>query len=142
MLVPSAGLALSLDAGYAPEEVATGLRGAPVQSDLVGQLTRETIGRGKVERGLVHPYYTQLGKALLKTWDADRAVFEARPTFATLPSFRPKRAPASVMPKSIAVSSFLLWYCDDSRSTRASARRTASSTFGKVIVASSPGFAS
>jgi hypothetical protein len=30
------------------------------------------LGRGRVERGLVHPYYADLGKALLKNWDADR----------------------------------------------------------------------
>ena len=27
---------------------------------------------GRVDRGLVHPYYSQLGKALMKNWDADR----------------------------------------------------------------------
>ncbi|MFP2932285.1 TonB C-terminal domain-containing protein, partial [Pyxidicoccus sp. 3LG] len=36
----------------------------------------ESVGRGKVERGLVHPYFSQLGKALMKAWDADRSVKE------------------------------------------------------------------
>jgi TonB family protein len=37
-------------------------------------LARETLGKGKVDRGLVHPYFSQLGKSLLKSWDAERAV--------------------------------------------------------------------
>lgn len=45
---------------------------APEQ--LVSELVRDTVGRGKVERGMVHPYFAQLGKALIKSWDADRAV--------------------------------------------------------------------
>jgi TonB family protein len=43
---------------------------------LVQDLVSEGIGRGKVERGLVHPYFSQLGKALMKAWDADRSVKE------------------------------------------------------------------
>jgi TonB family protein len=34
----------------------------------------ETIGRAKVKRGLVHPYFSELGKSLLSHWDAERAV--------------------------------------------------------------------
>lgn len=41
---------------------------------MVSALAKETLGRGRVERGLVHPYYVKLGKALVKQWDADRAV--------------------------------------------------------------------
>ena len=37
-------------------------------------LTLEALGKGKVDRGLVHPYFSQLGKSLLKSWDAERAV--------------------------------------------------------------------
>lgn len=50
--------------------------GLPAQSaqQVVDNLAVETLGKGKVERGLVHPYFTQLGKSLLKTWDAERAV--------------------------------------------------------------------
>lgn len=74
-LVPGGAFALSLDAGVFEEDVEPGgLRAPTVSKDLVGDLTRETIGRGKVDRGLVHPYYVQLGKALIKHWDADRAV--------------------------------------------------------------------
>ncbi len=74
-LVPGGAFALALDAGaFADDDAPTGLRAPTVSRDLVGDLTRETIGRGKVDRGLVHPYYTQLGKALIKSWDADRAM--------------------------------------------------------------------
>lgn len=75
-LVPGGTFALSLDAGVfldEPEE-RPGLRAPSISKDLVGDLTRETIGRGKVDRGLVHPYYVELGKTLIKNWDADRAV--------------------------------------------------------------------
>ncbi len=74
-LAPSAGLTLSLDAGFvAEEEPRRGLHAPEISKDLVADLTRSTIGRGKVDRGLVHPYYQTLGKALLKNWDADRSV--------------------------------------------------------------------
>ncbi|MFZ5438674.1 MAG: TonB C-terminal domain-containing protein [Myxococcota bacterium] len=77
-LVPgtTSSFAISLDAGIAPsdgvEVVGGGLRALEAPKDLVGTLTKETLGRGRVDRGLVHPYYSQLGKALLKNWDADR----------------------------------------------------------------------
>lgn len=50
--------------------------GLPSQSaqQIVDNLALDTLGKGKVERGLVHPYFTQLGKSLLKVWDAERAV--------------------------------------------------------------------
>ncbi len=75
--LPSLALALSLDAGVQPADDPGGLHAPAISGDLVADLTRETIGRGKVDRGLVHPYYSQLGKALLKNWDADRAVSSA-----------------------------------------------------------------
>lgn len=72
-LLPGSSFALALDAGIAlVEEAPTGLRALEAPKDLVGSLTKETLGRGRVDRGLVHPYYSQLGKALLKNWDADR----------------------------------------------------------------------
>jgi TonB family protein len=74
-LVPNSTFALSLDAGIdvvMEVEEKRGLRGLEPPKDLVGTLAKETLGRGRVERGLVHPYYSQLGKALLKQWDADR----------------------------------------------------------------------
>ncbi|MDX2011245.1 MAG: TonB C-terminal domain-containing protein [Myxococcaceae bacterium] len=74
-LVPGGSFALSLDAGaFLEDDEPKGLRAPTVSTDLVGDLTRDTIGRGKVDRGLVHPYYVQLGKALIKNWDADRAM--------------------------------------------------------------------
>lgn len=74
-LIPGGSFALALDAGVFEEsDEPKGLRAPEISKDLVGDLTRETIGRGKVDRGLVHPYYVQLGKALIKNWDADRAV--------------------------------------------------------------------
>ena len=66
-----------MDAGEPLLEEPGGIRAPSVSKDLVADLARETIGRGKVDRGLVHPYYSQLGKALLKNWDADRAVSSA-----------------------------------------------------------------
>lgn len=74
-LVPGGTFALSLDAGIvaAEDELPTpGLRALEPPKDLVGLLAKETLGRGRVDRGLVHPYYSQLGKALLKNWDAER----------------------------------------------------------------------
>ncbi len=75
-LAPSAGLTFALDAGAIAmrDDEYKGLHAPEIPKDLVGETARKTIGRGKVDRGLVHPYYSQLGKALLKTWDADRAV--------------------------------------------------------------------
>jgi hypothetical protein len=69
----SGTFALSLDAGVVlDDEPPTGLH-APVRpTDVVGELTRETLGRGKIDRGLVNPWFSTLGKALLKNWDADR----------------------------------------------------------------------
>ena len=57
----------------APADVPGGL---PAQSaqQIVGTLALESLGKGKVDRGLVHPYFSQLGKSLLKAWDAERAV--------------------------------------------------------------------
>jgi hypothetical protein len=43
---------------------------------LVESTVRRTIGRGKVERGLVHPYFGELGRALVARWQPDRAVTE------------------------------------------------------------------
>ncbi len=57
----------------APAE-APGLRAPEVPKDLVGELVTDTLARGKVDRGLVHPYYADVGKALMKAWDPDRAV--------------------------------------------------------------------
>ena len=77
-LLPSSSLTFALDAGALGEaEPEGGARAPRVAADLVGELARETIGRGKVDRGLVHPYYSQLGKVLMKHWDADRAISSA-----------------------------------------------------------------
>lgn len=49
-------------------------RKPPPPEKVVSDLVSESLGRGKVERGLVHPYFSTLGKSLLKQWDAERAV--------------------------------------------------------------------
>ncbi len=73
LLPDSMVVSARLDAGVEPEIVMkTGLRALEAPKNIVGDLARETLGRGRVERGLVHPYYTQLGKALVKNWDAER----------------------------------------------------------------------
>jgi TonB family protein len=75
-LVPGSSFAISLDAGVidveAEAQARRGLQALAPPKDLVGSLAKETLGKGRVDRGLVHPYYSQLGKALLKNWDADR----------------------------------------------------------------------
>ncbi len=74
-LTPSLSLTPGGEVAVGPKD--TGAPGGlPAQSaqQVVDNLTVETLGKGKVERGLVHPYFTQLGKSLLKTWDAERAV--------------------------------------------------------------------
>ena len=73
-LLPGSSFAVSLDAGFIADDLPdpNGLRALEPPKDLVGTLAKETIGMGRVDRGLVHPYYSQLGKALLKNWDADR----------------------------------------------------------------------
>jgi outer membrane biosynthesis protein TonB len=81
-LTPSPNLAppLSLTPGgevaVSPQQAGDAPGGLPSQSaqQIVDNLALESMGKGKVERGLVHPYFTQLGKSLLKSWDAERAV--------------------------------------------------------------------
>lgn len=43
---------------------------------VVDAAARRAIGRGKVERGLVHPYFGDLGRALVARWQPDRAATE------------------------------------------------------------------
>jgi TonB family protein len=50
---------------------------APAPGDPLGETVRELVGRARVERGLVHPYYEAVGRALTDAWHAERAV--ARP---------------------------------------------------------------
>ncbi len=74
-LALGSSFAMSLDAGLELREVTPQRLHTPESTQaLVAETARETLGRGKVDRGLVHPYYQQLGKALMKNWDADRAV--------------------------------------------------------------------
>ena len=67
---------LQLDAGMIVQEAPPrrGLHAPEIPKDLVGVTAKEALGRGRVARGMVHPYYVTLGKALIKQWDADRAV--------------------------------------------------------------------
>lgn len=74
-LAPSLSLTPGGEVAVPPP--ATGVPGGlPAQSaqQVMDTLTQETLGRGKVQRGLVHPYFSQLGKSLLSSWDAERAV--------------------------------------------------------------------
>ncbi|WP_226994220.1 energy transducer TonB family protein [Myxococcus hansupus] len=64
------GPVAELDAGVADRHA------SPSTQALVEDIVSESVGRGRVDRGLVHPYYGQLGKALMKAWDADRSVKE------------------------------------------------------------------
>ncbi|GMU59523.1 MAG: hypothetical protein AMXMBFR34_12860 [Myxococcaceae bacterium] len=72
LLMPGSSFVVSLDAGTLEAEATPGSLTPRSAEQLVDELAKETLGRGRVERGLVHPYYSQLGKALLKNWDADR----------------------------------------------------------------------
>ena len=72
VLVPDSSFALALDAGTLEAHVSPGSLAPRTPEQMIDDLAKETLGRGRVERGLVHPYYAQLGKALLKSWDADR----------------------------------------------------------------------
>ncbi|HYI01219.1 TonB C-terminal domain-containing protein, partial [Hyalangium sp.] len=74
-LTPSLTLTPGGDVAVKPTEP-KGPGELPSQSaqQVMDKLTVETLGQGKVQRGLVHPYFSQLGKSLLKSWDAERAV--------------------------------------------------------------------
>jgi len=72
LLLPGSSFAVSLDAGTLEAEVTPGGLAPRPAEQMIDDLAKETLGKGRVERGLVHPYYSQLGKALLKNWDADR----------------------------------------------------------------------
>jgi hypothetical protein len=73
-LAPSATWTLGIDAGVDWAERPRGVHAPEVPDDLAKDAVKKTLGRGRVDRGLVHSYYQTLGKALIKTWDADRAV--------------------------------------------------------------------
>jgi TonB C terminal len=73
-LAPSATWTLGIDAGVDWAARPTGIRAPEVPTDLAGDAVKKTLGRGRVDRGLVNTYYATLGKALIKSWDADRAV--------------------------------------------------------------------
>ncbi|QRN99948.1 energy transducer TonB [Archangium violaceum] len=71
-LLPSPSLSWSPGGGVAVPDA-----GVPVPSTpeaKVADMVMEGVRRGKVDRGLVHPYFSELGKSLLKSWDAERAV--------------------------------------------------------------------
>ncbi|WNG45182.1 energy transducer TonB [Archangium minus] len=71
-LLPSPSLSWSPDKGVDVPDA-----GVPVPStpeEKVADMVMEGVRRGKVDRGLVHPYFSDLGKSLLKHWDAERAV--------------------------------------------------------------------
>jgi len=74
-LLPSADAVSNLGSGVVVPDAGVVL--GPQESTperVVAETFRDTIGRGKVDRGLVHPYFSELGKSLLSHWDAERAV--------------------------------------------------------------------
>ncbi len=75
-LIPSPSLTPGGGIAVGPVDAGVPSGGLPTQSaqQIVDNLALNSLGKGKVERGLVHPYFTQLGKSLLKAWDAERAV--------------------------------------------------------------------
>ena len=77
LLLATRGVTVPVDRGAPVATLDAGVPepGASAQA-LVQDLVSEGIGRAKVDRGLVHPYFSQLGKALMKAWDADRSVKE------------------------------------------------------------------
>ncbi|WP_163865193.1 TonB C-terminal domain-containing protein [Myxococcus eversor] len=64
------------DTTPAPDVGIRDARKSPTAQALVEDLVSESVGRGRVDRGLVHPYFSQLGKKLVAVWDADRSVKE------------------------------------------------------------------
>ncbi|MFL5356657.1 TonB C-terminal domain-containing protein [Archangium sp.] len=71
-LLPSPSLSWSPERGVDVPDA-----GVPVPStpeEKVADMVMDGVRRGKVDRGLVHPYFSALGKSLLKHWDAERAV--------------------------------------------------------------------
>lgn len=77
LLLATRGVTVPVDRGAPVATLDAGVPepGASAQA-LVQDLVAEGIGRARVDRGLVHPYFSQLGKALMKAWDADRSVKE------------------------------------------------------------------
>ncbi|HEX8825747.1 MAG TPA: energy transducer TonB, partial [Archangium sp.] len=71
-LLPSPSLSWSPEGGVAVPDA--GVPEPATPEARVADMVLEGVRRGKVDRGLVHPYFSQLGKSLLKEWDAERAV--------------------------------------------------------------------
>ena len=71
-LLPSPSLSWSPQGGVAVPDA--GVPGPSTPEEKVADMVLEGVRRGKVDRGLVHPYFSELGKSLLKSWDAERAV--------------------------------------------------------------------
>jgi TonB family protein len=70
LLVPQRLLSTSVPAPERPTDPGA----PPPTAQVVSNLVTEGLRKGKVERGLVHPYFSALGKSLLQQWDAERAV--------------------------------------------------------------------
>ncbi|MCY1080852.1 TonB C-terminal domain-containing protein [Archangium lansingense] len=71
-LLPSPSLSWSPDRGVSVLDA--GVPGPSTPEEKVADMVMEGVRRGRVDRGLVHPYFSELGKSLLKNWDAERAV--------------------------------------------------------------------
>lgn len=73
VLLSSSTYSLTLDAGAGAASTQMPTLSAPRQAEaMLAKMAQQTVGEGRVDRGLVHSYYGQLGKALIKQWDADR----------------------------------------------------------------------
>ncbi len=71
-LLPSPSLSWSPGGGVDVPDAGVPVPATPEEK--VADMVMEGVRRGKVDRGLVHPYFSELGKSLLKNWDAERAV--------------------------------------------------------------------
>jgi hypothetical protein len=71
-LLPSPSLSWSPERGVDVPDAGTLV--SPTPEEKVADMVMDGVRRGKVDRGLVHPYYSELGKSLLKHWNAERAV--------------------------------------------------------------------
>ncbi len=58
----------------APEAATDGETHSAPPGDALRESLRDLAGRSRVESGMVHPYYRDVGHALLGAWDAERAV--------------------------------------------------------------------
>lgn len=59
---------------FAADALGVGEAGDRTPRDALGDWAREQAGRRRVEDGLVHPYFQDVGRALLRAWDVEQTV--------------------------------------------------------------------